>query len=308
MMGTAGLAPIRANRLLPLIQEHPEAFIWHTLINAVSAAYGSGGFSCLPAVPLPIDLVMTPLISPTSGRATGSIEGFDTLCELIENRLGTFEAVAISSVVDVPEDVQGAYFMGNQGINPFGGIEALLTHAITLLYDVPAAHAPMYDTFEIMKSDEGIYEPRKAAEGSSFACIHSIIKGLSRSPRILTGAAAQVGKGVVSAEEVSCLIIPDGCLGLPTLAALHQGIHVIAVRENRNLMRNDLAPLFAGTGRYHRVENYWEAAGLIMALKAGIAPETTRRDTNGELAAIAEGLSRLDRGALALTPSLKVVK
>jgi hypothetical protein len=45
-----------------------------------------------------------------------------------------------------------------------------------------------------------------------------------------------------------------------------------------------------------------------MAFKAGIAPETTRRDTNGELAAIAEGLSRLDRGALALTPSLKVVK
>jgi hypothetical protein len=308
MMGTAGLAPTRANRLLPLIQEHPEAFIWHTLINAVSAAYGSGGFPCLPAVPLPIDLVMTPLISPTSGRATGSIEGFDTLCELIENRLGTFEAVAISSVVDVPEDVQGAYFVGNQGINPFGGIEALLTHAITFLYDVPAAHAPMYDTFEIMKIDEGIYEPRKAAEGSSFACIHSIIKGLSRSPRILTGAAAQVGKGVVSAEEVSCLIIPDGCLGLPTLAALHQGIHVIAVRENRNLMRNDLAPLFAGTGRYHRVENYWEAAGLIMALKAGIAPETTRRDTNGELAAIAQGLSRADRGVLALTPSLRVVK
>jgi hypothetical protein len=159
-----------------------------------------------------------------------------------------------------------------------------------------------------MKSDEGIYEPRKAAEGSSFACIHSVIKGLSRSPRILARAAAHPGKGVVSAEDVSCLIIPDGCLGLPTLAALHQGIHVIAVRENRNLMRNELAPLFAGTGRYHRVENYWEAAGLIIALKAGIAPETARRDTNGKLASIAEGLSRLDRGALAAAPSLRVVK
>ena len=308
MMGTAGLAPVRANRLLPLIQEHPEAVIWHTLINAVSAAYGSAGFPCLPAVPLPIDLVMTPLISPISGRATGRIEGFDMLCELIESRMGTFEAVAISSVVDVPEDAQRAYFMGNQGINPFGGIEALLTHAITLLYDVPAAHAPMYDTFEIMKTDEGIYEPRKAAEGSSFACIHSVIKGLSRSPRILTGAAAHAGKGVVSAEDVSCLIIPDGCLGLPTLAALHQGIHVIAVRENRNLMRNELAPLFAGTGRYHQVENYWEAAGLIMALKAGIAPETVRRDANGKLASIAEGLSRLDRGHAGAVPSLRVVK
>ena len=308
MMGTAGLAPVRANRLLPLIQEHPEAVIWHTLVNAVSAAYGSGGFPCLPAVPLPIDLVMTPRISPASGRATGTIEGFDALCELIDKRMGTFEALAISSVVDVPEEVQRAYFIGNQGINPFGGIEALLTHAITLLYDVPAAHAPMYDTVEIMNRDEGIYEPRKAAEGSSYACIHSVIKGLSRSPRIVTGAAGHAGKGVVSAEEVSCLIIPDGCLGLPTLAALDQGIHVIAVRENRNLMRNDLAPLFAGTGRYHRVENYWEAAGLIMALKAGIAPETTRRDANGELASIAEGLSRLDRGALAAAPPLRVVK
>jgi hypothetical protein len=123
----------------------------------------------------------------------------------------------------------------------------------------------------------------------------------------LTGAAAQAGKGVVSAEDVSCLIIPDGCLGLPTLAALHQGIHVIAVRENRNLMRNDLAALFAGTGRYHRVENYWEAAGLLIALKAGIAPETARRDADGELVSIAEGLSRLDRVALATSP-LRVVK
>jgi Protein of unknown function (DUF3326) len=101
MMGTAGLAPVRANRLLPLIQEHPEAVIWHTLINAVSAAYGSAGFTCLPAAPLPIDLVMTPHISPASGRATGTVEGFDALCELIEKRMGTFETLAISSVIDV---------------------------------------------------------------------------------------------------------------------------------------------------------------------------------------------------------------
>jgi hypothetical protein len=306
IMGTAGLALVRANRVLPLVQEHPEAAIWHTLVNAVSAAYGAGGFPCLPVVPLPVDLVMTPHVSPASGRATGVIEGFDALCELIEKRLGTFEAIAISSVVDVPEEVQRAYFMGDKGINPFGGIEALLTHAVALLYDMPAAHAPMYDTFEIMNGDEGIYEPRKAAEGSSFACIHSVIKGLSRSPRIVTGAAALTGRGVVSAEDVSCLVIPDGCLGLPTLAALHQGIHVIAVRENRNLMRNDLERLFAGTGRYHCVGNYWEAAGLIMALKAGIAPETVRRDANGELASIAEGLSRLERGAPAA--ALRLVK
>ena len=45
-------------------------------------------------------VLMTPHVSAASGRATGVIEGFDALCELIEKRLGTFEAIAISSVVD----------------------------------------------------------------------------------------------------------------------------------------------------------------------------------------------------------------
>jgi len=45
-----------------------------------------------------------------------------------------------------------------------------------------------------------------------------------------------------------------------------------------------------------------------MALKAGIAPETVRRDANGKLASIAEGLSRLDRGHAGAAPSLRVVK
>ena len=35
-------------------------------------------------------------------------------------------------------------------------------------------------------------------------------------------------------------------MGLPTLAALEQGIPVIAVRENRNCMRNDLGALGFG--------------------------------------------------------------
>jgi hypothetical protein len=46
---------------------------------------------------------------------------------------------------------------------------------------------------------------------------------------------------VITAADISRLVIHDGCLGLPTLAALQQDIKVIAVKENKNLMRNDLA-------------------------------------------------------------------
>ncbi len=83
--------------------------------------------------------------------------------------------------------------------------------------------------------------------------------------------------GVLTASEISCLVIPDGCLGLPTLAALEQGIPVIAVRENRNVMRNDLTALPWAAGQLHIVENYWETVGVLAAMKAGIAPECVRR-------------------------------
>ena len=116
-----------------------------------------------------------------------------------------------------------------------------------------------------------------AAEAVSLTFLQCTLKGLQRSPRIVTDPSAMSRPGVTTAEDVSCLVIPDGCLGLPTLAALEQGITVIAVRENRNLMRNDLTLLPWKAGQFHRVGNYWEAAGVIAALRAGIEPESVRR-------------------------------
>ena len=77
--------------------------------------------------------------------------------------------------------------------------------------------------------------------------------------------------GILTAEDLSCLVIPDGCVGIPTLAALEQGIPVIAVKGNRNLMRNDLRMLPWAEGQLHFAENYLEAHGIMGALKAGLS-------------------------------------
>ena len=82
---------------------------------------------------------------------------------------------------------------------------------------------------------------------------------------------------MITAEDVSALVIPDGCVGLPTLAAVEQGIPVIAVRSNTNLMRNDLRSLPFRTGQLHYAANYYEAAGILAAMKAGVAPATLAR-------------------------------
>ncbi|MHC4680918.1 MAG: DUF3326 domain-containing protein, partial [Planctomycetota bacterium] len=162
-------------------------------------------------------------------------------------------------------------------VNPWGGVEAMLTHALTMLYGVPTAHAPMFESMEIANLDVGIVDPRMSAEAISNCFLHSVLKGLHKSPRIVTDRMLFTHPGVLTAADVSCLVIPDGCIGLPTLAALEQGIPVIAVRENRNRMKNDLTRLPFAAGKLFIVENYLEAVGIMTALKAGVAPSAVRR-------------------------------
>ena len=151
----------------------------------------------------------------------------------------------------------------------------MLTHAISLKYGVPAAHSPMFESREIAEMDVGVVDSRMAAEVISLTFFQSVLRGLQRSPRIVGQEAGAIGG--LGAEDISCLVIPDGCLGLPTLAALQQGIKVIAVRENANIMRNDLSRLPWREGQYFQVENYWEATGVVNCLRMGLDPHSVRR-------------------------------
>ncbi len=130
---------------------------------------------------------------------------------------------------------------------------------------------------KIINMDVGIVDPRMAAEAVSMTFLNCVLKGLHRSPKIVTDPEAMHHHSTITASDISALVIPDGCLGLPTLAALEQGIPVIAVRENRNLMKNDLSLLPWAPGQFQRVGNYWEAVGVIAAMRAGIDPTCVRR-------------------------------
>jgi len=61
------------------------------------------------------------------------------------------------------------------------------------------------------------------------------------------------------------------------LAALEQGIPVIAVKDNTNVMENDLTVLPWATNQLHIVENYFEAVGVMAALKSGISTNSLQR-------------------------------
>ena len=277
LMGTIGLQPVRSNRVLVLIQAHPDPIFTDLATNAVNAARSSYGLICPGILEMEQSLLMSPSYTD-SARAAGGVEGIEHLFDLLDEHREDYDAVAISSVISTPFHYYGDYFLSDGDmVNPWGGVESMLTHTISSRYNLPSAHAPMLESQDVLDIETGVVDPRMAAEIISVSFLQCVLKGLQRSPKILTDEEAMREPGVFTARDVSCLVIPDGCLGLPTLAALEQGIPVIAVRENTNLMKNDLTELPWAIGQLHMVENYWEAAGVLTALKAGIDPVAVRR-------------------------------
>ncbi len=277
LMGDVGLQRARNNRMIVLLGHHEDELFVNAAINSVNAARATYGLTVPAIVRLGPDFEMESEYTQ-SGRAAGRVRGLDSIFDALNDQRGNFDAVAISSQIGVPPGFHAEYFESNgEMVNPWGGVEAMLTHAISAAYGVPSAHAPMLETQEIANADPGLVDPRMAAEAVSLALIQCILKGLQRSPAIVNGPAAMAHLATITAADVGCLVIPDGCLGIPVLAALEQGIKVIAVRENRNLMQNDLSLLPWQAGQFYLAENYWEAAGLMAAIKAGIDPAAVRR-------------------------------
>ena len=171
LMGTVGLSPVRMNRVLVIIDAHSDAFFIHAAVNAVSAARASYGLSCPEVVCLEHPVTLRSAYSP-SGRAAGRIENLDVLFRLLADRSGQYDAVALSSVVTVPPEYHQSYFdSGGEMVNPWGGVEAMLTHALSSVLDVPTAHSPMFESRDVANKDPGIVDgcgsSSSAAQGAS---------------------------------------------------------------------------------------------------------------------------------------------
>ena len=281
LMGTLGLQQVRSNRILTIIDDHKLDLFRNAAINSINGARATYGLDCSEVVCLNPPVKLRARFSD-SGRAAGRVEDFAGLVDAIKSRLGKFDAISVSSVIDVPHEFHQGYFDAEgKMVNPWGGVEAMLTHALSMIFDVPTAHSPMFESPEIADMDPGVVDPRMAAEAVSVTFLNCTLKGLQQSPKLISDPTSFVSPSVISAEDISCMVTPVGCLGLPTLAALEQGITVIAVKENSNIMKNDLSTLPWNEGQLIYVENYWEAAGVIAALRSGIHPTSVRRPFGG---------------------------
>ena len=197
------------------------------------------------------------------GTAGGDYYGMDCLLTQLEDY--DFDALAIATAINVPKDV-ALYYFRNGGVNPWGGIEAIVSKYIAMALNKPVAHAPILEQDPSIKHFNEIVDPRIAAEVISSTFIHCVFKGLHKAPRISDRG--------LSVRDIDFMVSPWGCVGRPHEACLKANIPVIMVKENKTVL-NDVIP-----DKFIRVENYWEAVGVAMTIKAGIIRRAVRWSLN----------------------------
>ena len=210
-----------------------------------------------------------------SGAFVGEIRDPNVFLEPCKKLIGKgATAIAIATQIDIEKKDLELYFRG-KGPNPYGGTEALISHAISWRFGMPAAHAPLLTRLEVKhEMAAGIVDPRAGAEAITPAYLGCVLQGLHRAPQPVHKKKAE--ENDIRLEEVSAVILPYDCLGgIPALAAIRQGIHIIAVSENRTVL--DVTARKLGLKNVMHAENYLEAAGIVAAMKEGIDYRMTRR-------------------------------
>jgi hypothetical protein len=279
LMGTVGLRKIRQNRVLLVTEDRTDApNVVDQTINCAEGARATLGMDITEVMVLEKELFLQ-TGKAESGRVTGRIERIGKLLDVLRDRRDSYDAIAMATRITPHIDTVQLHreYFGEGGANPWGGVEAILTHLVSTVLDVPAAHAPTMSSEALRTESWGVVEPRKAAEIISTTYLFCVLKGLNRAPQVLLSPSGVYDPSVLTAEDISALVIPDGCVGLPTLAAVEQGIPVVAVRNNTNLMRNDLRALPFRPGQLRYAQNYYEAAGILSAMKAGVSAASIAR-------------------------------
>jgi len=264
--GTIGLAAVHGNRILVVLADHPDREVLAGAINTVEAARATWGSRISDIIVLKEPPILKARID-ANGLAQGGVERLEPLMNALSSKRGTFDAIAVATVIECPEEYHAAYFSEKFRCNPWGKAEAILTRYLGQQFDVPVAHAPMIEDAELLDDICGIVEPRKAAEAISYAFFHSVLKGLARAPKIVS----TTHKNALTVEDIDALIIPDECQTPGAYEASKRGIPIISITQNDHLGQR------ATYQNTIEAENALEAAGILLCLKHGIDPNTVLR-------------------------------
>jgi len=195
----------------------------------------------------------------SSKISTGRVKNISTILPAAKKLL-EIEAEAIAIVCKFEDDNENKEYSNGMGVDPIGGVEAIISHYVSKELQIPTAHAPAFDDFSISTQ---IVNPKASAEYITPTFLPCVLLGLNNAPKIVDYNFATNCKNILSVTDLDFLVMPYNSLGsTPVFEAIKRGIKVFAVKENSTVLNvtNDLLSIKSGI---IPVESYQKCLEMI---------------------------------------------
>ncbi|MFN3360420.1 MAG: DUF3326 domain-containing protein [Pseudanabaenaceae cyanobacterium] len=271
--GRWGLRPTYGNAIGVIFDRGIEGDLLLRHEQAIAAARATLGLE-IPQTIVTDSPLGVELRRGSSGATWGTIAHPDSLLRAAGELLAADSRIRAMAVVtrfpDEPESEMVKKYRSGQGVDALAGAEAVISHLLTRELELPCAHAPALRPLPLSPE----VDPRACAEELGYTFLPCVLVGLSRAPQIVSQPRYLL-PGDLRSSQINAVIAPYSCCGSPALLAWwEQGTTIVLVRGNTTVL--EVLPQDVGI-KAVVVENYLEAIGVLVALKAGVSPRTLLR-------------------------------
>lgn len=253
--GNLSLQPTAKNKVGVIFDKGIPQDVLNIHINTINAVKTVYDIDIIYEITLePVDVTF---FVDDSGISTGKVSNIETLLPT-GMRLLDKGAEALTVVCEFEDDNENENYENGIGVDPIGGVEAIISHYLSRELKVPTAHAPAFEDFSISTK---VVNPKASAEYITPTFLPCILIGLSQAPRIVFGEAKckmqnakckceLISESVqnesfstaqplnfLTVSDLDFLVMPYNSLGsIPVFEAVKRGVKIYAVKENQTVL------------------------------------------------------------------------
>ncbi|HPT41857.1 MAG TPA: DUF3326 domain-containing protein [Candidatus Gastranaerophilaceae bacterium] len=251
--GKISLIPCQNNKIGVVFDKSISQEVLNIHINTINAVKTVYGLDIL-GYEITEENVGVDFFVDKSNISTGSVKNLKTLLNSAR-KLIKKGANAIAIVCRFKDDKINENYQNGIGVDPIGGVEAIISHYISRELKIPAAHSPAFDDFSISTE---VVDARASAEYITPTFLPCVLLGLANAPQICKFSPKKL-----NINDLDFLIMPYNCLGsIPVFESIKRKIKIYAIKENSTLLNVKKEILFKNSDIIE-IENYKKCLELI---------------------------------------------
>lgn len=236
-----------------------------------------------------IAITEKPLIIESSlsehGFSTGKIKNLEYLIEKAI-RLKNLGSTAIAICTSINDLELNPFYMNGKGVDPIGGIEAIISRSVSFVTGLPSAHAPVLVGVDlcvypnVKNIDFKQISPLSASEYIACTFLPSVISSLRFAPKVVLNNDLDKNphfeiQNLKSYLNLSKIIVPYNAFGgLGVLFQNEVSQNVVLVKENKTCL--DINPTDVNAN-FNLVSTYENLMNSENILKLGIDESVLKR-------------------------------